>query len=208
MSQPWSYPLALPSKPFAKKSKITALAASSVSRSPFTFEEQAFLYQGAAWAIEMQWPPMTRAQAEYFIAVFIKLQGRYGTFLAYDYDGANPRGAGVPGAGVIDGAGQTGYVLNTRGWAASTSGILLTGDYIQIGTGAQARLYKVTDDANSDGSGKASFNIWPPLRAATFDGNTVHIQKCLTQFRLDAAFEWDADEVSTYGVSITATEAL
>lgn len=207
--QPWTYPLAFPTSPLARKSKITALVAASTTRSPFTYDEQAFLYDGAAWAIELQWPPMRRAQAEYFIAVGIKLQGRFGTFLAYDHDGANPRGTAV-GTPLVNGNGQTGYQLATKGWTPGQAGVLLTGDYVQLGAGATARVYKVTDDAAADGSGHATLNIWPPLRRATLpvDNDALTIRNASSQFRLDTDFSWDADEVSTYGVSITGTEAL
>lgn len=207
--QPWSYPLAFPTVPLARKSKVTALVAASTTKSPFTFEENSFLYDGAAWAIELNWPPMRRAQAAYFVAVGIKLQGRFGTFLAYDHDGRNPRGVAT-GTPLVMGAGQTGYQIVTDGWTVNKTGILLANDYIQLGAGSTARLYMVTDDANSNSLGQATFNIWPPLRPTTLpnDNDPLTITNASTQFKLDTNFSWDADEVSTYGISITATESL
>lgn len=87
------------------------------------------------------------------------------------------------GAPVIDGANQTGSILNTRGWTAAIGLRLKEGDVLTIGTYAggtavsQVNLqsresigvlqqFVVTADVYSDGNGKAQIPIYPPLTPA------------------------------------------
>lgn len=202
-----TYPIVLPSAPLPARSKVRMLTATALTESPFDFTAQAFLHQGARWAIDLQYPPMRRAKAELFITAFAKLQGRYGTFLAGDYDGRAPRGIAT-GTPLVNGGSQTGNNLITDGWTINKTGIVKAGDYIQLGSGSTARLYKVLDDANSDGSGNATFLIWPNLRVSPANNDPLTLVNTVTQFRLDTPFEWDADQVSNYGFSISASEAL
>ena len=73
--------------------------------------------------------------------------------------------AGVPYA-IIGAHAVNVNSLITDGWTPSQTGILLTGDYIQLGTGLASRLHKVLADVNSDGGGNATFDIWPSTSAA------------------------------------------
>lgn len=204
-----SYPIALPSAPNFRTSKFGPDAAVAVSESPFTFEQQVYVHPGQRWKANLTLPSMKRVTADYWCAAITSLNGRQGTFLLGDPDAKLPRGAatGVP---VVNGANQSGNTLATRGWTVNTTGILLTGDYFQLGLGGTARLYKVLSDVSSDGSGLATFSIWPNIRTATLpgDGDSLFTTGAKTQFRMDSGFMWDADQVSTYGINFSCTESL
>lgn len=201
------YPISLPTVPAPRRSHITPLNASSATRSPFDFSKQSFNWQGAAWRINIEYPPMRRPLASALIAQLMKLKSGYGTFLFGDRDAVRPRGIAT-GTPLVKGASQVGDVLLTDGWTHSVSGIMLQGDYIQIGDGATARLFMVLDDAASDGSGNASLTVWPPMQGSRSFGDNAIITtvNAQTNFALDTDFGWDADEVSTYGLSLSATE--
>jgi hypothetical protein len=64
------------------------------------------------------------------------------------------------GAPIVNGAGQTGYVLTTSGWPA-TATVLKAGDVFTIA--GLSLVYDVTADVTSDGSGNASIPLNPPL---------------------------------------------
>jgi len=98
-----------------------------------------------------------------------------GTFMLGDPSATLPLGSAkdTPGTPVVDGAAQTGEALNVTGLPTSVTGYLLEGDYIQLGTGITARLKKVLDDVDSDGSGDATMNLWPPIRTAPVNSSTV-----------------------------------
>lgn len=55
-----------------------------------------------------------------------------------------------------------GSTLASKGWTASTSGILLRGSWL----GVNGELKRLVADADSDASGFADLVLWPPLRSA------------------------------------------
>ena len=202
-----TYPLAIPSSPYAQKSSFRMNEVVAVSESPFSLSQQAQDFTGQRWEADIQMPPMRRQKAELWLAFFSKLKGRYGTFLMGDFDGQRAMGTAL-GTPLVNGAGQTGGSLATKGWTANKTGLLLPGDYIMTGSGSTSRLYKCQDQVDSDGSGHATINIWPNLRYSPADSASIYTSGCVTQFRLVSNLQWSADEVSTYGISFSATEAL
>lgn len=203
-----TYPLTPPSTPGIRTSGFKMANAVAISESPFTFEQQAYAHQGERFGpITITMPPMKRDKAGPWIAFFAKLQGRKGTFLMGDPDGKTPQGVAT-GTPLVNGGSQTGNSLVTDGWTHSVTGILKANDYIQLGSGSTARMYMVLDDVNSDGSGNATLTIWPSLRSTPLDNAAIVVSNCVTQFRLDGDFGWDADLNSVYTWSFSASEAL
>lgn len=199
-----SYPINLPSSPAPAAIRIFPRSVVAVSVSPFTAQQQAFQHQGQVWQAEITLPNMTRAQAEPWIAAFLQLNGRYGTFRLGDSAGRAPRGIAT-GTPLVKGASQTGQTLITDGWTPSQTGILKAGDYIQIGD----RLYKVLSDTNSDGSGNATFDIWPRLRESPADNAAIITNNCTGLFRLTSnEMPWDIGLGLRYSVSFSAVEAI
>lgn len=85
------------------------------------------------------------------------------------------------GAGVVNGANQSGSNLVTNGWTASITGLLKQGDVITIGAGATScyavnpksrvttgslACFVVTADVNSDGSGNATIPVYPAITSS------------------------------------------
>lgn len=203
-----SYPLSLPTTSGIMRVRLVANDVVGVSQSPFTAVQQVYRYSGQFWEADITLPPMKRADAEYWISFLLKLNGPYGTFLMGDPNGATARGVAT-GTPLVNGAGQTGNELVTDGWTTSTTGILKAGDYIQLGTGATSRLYKVLDDVNSDGSGNATLTVWPDLRSAPADNAAITVSNTKTTFRLNSAqTSWDINEATIYGLTFGAREAL
>jgi hypothetical protein len=109
----------------------------------------------------------------------------------------------------VNGASQTGNELVTDGWTNSTTGILKAGDYIQLGSGSSAQLYKVLDDVNSNGSGQATLTIYPDLRSSPSDNAAITVSNAKGVFRLVGGQQaWDINEASIYGMTFAAREAL
>jgi hypothetical protein len=203
-----SYPLSLPTTSGIMRVRLVANDVVGVSQSPFTAVQQVYRYTGQFWEADITLPPMKRADAEYWISFLLKLNGPFGTFLMGDPNGATPRGIAT-GTPLVNGAGQTGNELITDGWTTSQTGILKAGDYIQLGTGATSRLYKVLDDVNSDGSGNATLTVWPDLRSAPADNAAITVSNTKTTFRLNSAqTSWDINEATIYGLTFGAREAL
>lgn len=203
-----SYPISLPSSPAFRTCRITPRHVAGMSESPFSLEQQVYDWNAGRWEAEMSWPPMTRAQAAPIIAALVSLKGRAGTFLLGDPDFTSPAGVAT-GTPLVNGAHTARATsLATKGWTAGVTGILKAGDRIQLGSGATARMHMVLSDANSDGSGNAVLDVWPPLRSDYSDGAAIVTSNVKSVFRLVAPATWESDEVPLFGISLSAVEAL
>jgi hypothetical protein len=179
--------------------------------SPFNLKQQIHKHAGQRWEADISLPPMKRAQAEVWISFFMKLYGSYGTFTMGDPNAATPRGTAASTAGtpVVNGASQTGDTLNIDGLPTSETGYLLAGDYIQLGTGTSAQLYKVLDDVDTNASGEAALTIWPDLRSSPSDGATVVVSSAVGLFRLGTnVTDWQINQAGFYSMTFGAIEAL
>ncbi|MCA3248593.1 MAG: hypothetical protein ING19_20855 [Azospirillum sp.] len=161
---PVSYPLTLP-PPGPASVEFGPRSVVAVVESPFTLTQETQEFPGQAWMARVVVGPVTgNAWLAPWRAFFTGLNGKQGTFLLGDPIGIAPRGVAT-GTPLIDGTQAAGSkTLATKGWTASVSNILRAGDYLQIGSGATTRLYMLTTDANSDGTGRATLDIWPSLR--------------------------------------------
>ena len=84
------------------------------------------------------------------------------------------------------------------------TGTLLAGDYIQLGTGANARLHKVLQDQDGNGT----LEIWPALRADQ-SAVSADLTSAAGLFRLSSNEQsWSVNEASIYGITFGAMEAL
>lgn len=170
-----SYPLSLPDTGRVR-TRVEMVEAVAVTASPFTFKTETQLYDGQLWRAEIEIPRLNAAQAGAWRGFLAQLRGRHGSFLLGDTLGKAPRGtaAGSPGTPVVDGAtAAMAMVLPVRGAPANQTGWLLAGDFLQLGSGATSRLYMVTADADTDGSGETSLDIWPGLRVGVSDAASI-----------------------------------
>jgi hypothetical protein len=203
-----SYPLSMPTNTRIRSIELRAVNAVAYSRSPFTFAGQAFAYAGQMWQADVTLPPMKRADAEQWVAWLVSLRGSLGTFLLGDPLGCVARGVAT-GTPLIKGGSQTGGTINIDGATSGVTGWLKAGDYVQIGSGGTARLHKVLQDANSDGSGNVTLELWPHVRTAPADNAAVTASSAKGLFRLASNEQaWSINEASIYGITFSAMEAV
>lgn len=203
-----SYPLSLPTTPYPARVTVRARSVVGVSESPFSYSQQVQRHTGERWEADVQLPPMRQAVAETWVAWLLSLGGRYGTFNMGDPAHLTYRGAGG-GTPLVNGASQTGGTLAVDGCPTTTTGWLLPGDVIQLGSGSTARLHKVLTRADTNGSGEVTLDIWPRLRSSPANNAAVTITGCLGLWRL-ASNEagWDIGAAKVYGISFAAIESL
>lgn len=208
---PITYPLTLPVTTIVSSAVLRMRSVVAVTRSAFTGQEQVQTHQGRLWEMLFIYPPMVRADAEQLIAFLAKLNGREGTFLAGDPNGATPRGTASsdPGTPLVVGSSQSGSDLDIDGAPAGASGYLLAGDYISLGIGATTHLHKILDDVNVDSGGTATLTIWPTIREDPVDGATVTVSNTLGHFRLtENVSEFSINVAQHYGIEFEAVEAI
>ena len=207
-----TYPLTLPTTTGIASISLVARNVVGLSQSPFTLKTQVQKHAGQRWEATINLPPLSRDEAEEWIAFLMKLNGVFGTFTMGDPNGATPRGAIKDYSSdtmQVNGASQSGNSLDIDQATASVTGYLKAGDYIQIGTAAGAELYKVLNDADSNASGEVTVDIWPNLRTTPTDNERVYAANTVGLFRLsDNSVTFSIDQATIYGLTFGAVEAL
>lgn len=125
------------------------------------------------WAFELVWPTLRRSEIATLVAFLEQQRDEYSTFTFVLPRISSARGAlgGTPlvnhGGGYAIGA--TSIALD--GASNNVSGWVLAGDFVKFA--GHAKVYRVTADANSNGSGQVTAAIWPPLHAAVADNEAA-----------------------------------
>jgi len=162
-------------------------SATSISTSPFTYDQQTFQHQGVRWEAEVTLPPLTRADAKQVEAFFASLRGQGQTFTM-----GNPL-HNVTAVGTI-----TSGSRNTTSVTGSVAGAV-AGDYFEL----NGALYIITEIAES------TFDIMPPLRTAITSATSMDFTLPQGNWRLASnEIEWNINQASLYGFTFACVEAI
>ncbi len=197
--------LTMPSKPGFRASRFGLIANTQTFRSPLDGTVQTLELTGARWRASYGLPPMNRAQAAAWTAFLTGLMGSAGRFFGFDPDARTPLGSGL-GTPQVRGPGQTGKSLIVDGWTELETGLLLPGDYVEVG----GELKMVTTQVDSDSGGEAAVAFTPPLRASPVDNAALTLTNPRVTMMLsdDEQAVWDADRASVYGISFDGVEVF
>lgn len=194
----------MPAGPAPKAIEFTAQDIVAVSLSPFTGQAQVQDWQAAWLEASVTLPPMCNRTAQAWVAFFLQVRGQACTFQLGDPVATQPQGSAA-GTPLVSGNGQTGYSLMTKGWTPGAQGVLLAGDWIQVGY----RLYRTLDTVNADNNGLATLPIWPRLRESPADGQPLVLTQTKGLWRLSAnGRKWSINEGHVYGFQFDIREAL
>ena len=200
-----TFPRSLPNTTDIESVSLRMRSQVAITQSPFSGVQQVVKHQGQWWEMGVVLSLSNRATAEEWLAWIASLNGQQNTFVMGDPLGATPRGTAL-GTPLVNGASQTGNSLITNGWTAGAT--MLTGDYIQLGSGSSAHLHKVLEDETADGSGNMTLDIWPDLRTSPGNTDAVVTADTVGLFRLlGNVHEWLVRE-TLYSIQFSAIEAL
>jgi hypothetical protein len=206
-----TYPISFPDLGIAEIT-LRGRSATAVAQSPFTLSRQVQVFTGQRWEADVAFPIFNAVQAGAIETFLLALNGRQGTFLLGDPLRSTARGSvasGTVGTPLVDGAGQVGATLQTKGWSANRINVLLAGDFIQLGSSTAPRLHKVLHDVSSDADGKADLILWPALRESPADNDLIVTQNCKGLFALDeSVVSWAIDRNNFYTAGLTAIEVI
>ena len=206
---PLTYPLTLPTSGITSISWTNATS-SLISKSPFSFQGQAQSYGGAIRHASITVENLNRNQSEDWLGWLDSLHGTIGTFLFGDPVAALPMGSGaISNNPRFAGGGQTGDVINLRGTANAATNWLVRGDWIQVGSGLQARLHKVTQNVTTTGTNTAVVNIWPALRYSPANDAPITIRNTVGLFRRSTGtYRYSETNDCRYGLSFDIEEVI
>lgn len=178
----------------------------AVVSSPYTSQTQAQAWIGAdMWSGTVTLPPLSQAQADVWISALMECRGMLNAIQIGDPMKTTPRGnpLGAPTCPTtpVDTLGSPS--LHTTGWIAGKVGLLLPGDYLQVGY----RLHRVLDIVNSDSSGNAVISVWPSLREVPAASAPIILNNPMGLFRLATNKRtWSTDATRLTRISIPLME--
>jgi len=147
-----------PTSPAFNSLSIGSVQPSFISRS-ISGRRQARQTHGQYFKMTATFPPMTRAQFAPIHAFVLKQRGQYESFQVIPP--VVGVGLGSPaGTPLVNGADQTGRSVVTDGWSNSIV-IFKAGDYLKFAN--HDKVYTVSADVSSNGSGAATIAIEPAL---------------------------------------------
>ena len=207
---PITFPVTLPSEDDFIAVIDESWAAVATSKSNFSGSQQTQDFGGKLLIFNCRLKRGKEDDIEPWRAFFKQLNYGAGTFLMGDPARPTPRGNPV-GTPLVNGASQpvNGQTLVTDGWTPSAVNVLRAHDYIQIGTGAAARLYVNMTDVDADGSGNATLDIWPGLRESPADNTPIITSNAQGVFKLMGRPQVSRALAGIYGeISFRAQEAI
>jgi len=181
----------------------TLIAMASASTSPFTGGQQVQDWGGRYWSYDIDMARMQGRNAIIMDAFINGLGGLAGKFILRD-PSIRQTVAGTP---LVRGAAQTGSALITDGWPTSATAVR-AGEFFSLGVGAVMRLYQVSADASSDGSGIATIAFHPPLRSSPADDLALNVTTPGVVLKLTGPVPAQIDVAATYQFNLSAREAI
>lgn len=199
-----TYPLTMPTNPRYLSASVGIARKSAQTINPYNGRSQVQMWPASKLIANIQLPTMNKSEAGPWIAFFAKMHGKSGTFYLPVYDRYNPQGQ-PEGSPVVSSISADGLTVTSSGWAASKSGLLLPGDYIQLPSG---ELRIVVEIVSSNGSGQADIQIEPAARNKSTTGAIV-TANCRGIFELTEDFvSWEVSAALLYGFAFQAQEAV
>ena len=191
-----SYPINTPTTIGIESIELRTSNVVATSQSPFTYKQQVISHSGQRWEASVRIPSVRKDLAAAWKAFLVSLKGKEGTFLLGDPDYTSPRGT----ANSVTVSGSTG----DDSVSVTMTGTLLAGDYIQLGTGANAKLHTVLQDQDGDGT----LEIWPDLRD-DYSSVSAVLSNPKGVFRLaNNTNSWNINNPGFYSISFEAVEVI
>lgn len=129
-------------------------------------------FGGHKWMFSAQYDVLTKEEFRPIWAFLLSQRGEWDSFTVKPTEFATPLGAGG-GTPAVAGASQTGYSMDIDGCPLSTTGWLKAGDPFTLAN--QSKVYVLTSDADTDGTGAVTLEFIPELIDSPADGELLTI---------------------------------
>ena len=165
-------------------------------------ETQRLNRQGNRYGVAITLPPLESArEGRIWVSRLIrgKSEGARIDYPLLDFD------PGVPGAFLVDGAGQSGRVLHLRGGTPHYA--FKEGQPFSLEIAGQHFLYFLDQQAIADGAGSAAIQFSPMLRKQPPDGAALHLSKPMIEgYIMGDELSWQLAVDRTIGLSFEIHE--
>lgn len=131
---------------------------------------QTILRLGSRFAIDVTIPKMPAEPDGRIWSSRLSQAKIFGALMAFRQDGLT---IGAPGNPVVDGAGQTGFSVNLRGFSAGY--VVREGQAVPLVSNGRRYLYFAGAAAVAGSDGRATVAVWPMLRRSPADGDVCEV---------------------------------
>lgn len=157
------------------------------------------------WKLTGTYSNLTRDQFMPLYAFSISQDGMYGSFDLVPEDLSTPRGA-ASGTPVVNGASQSGKSLITSGWDPSIT-VLKEGDVFKLST--TNKVYMITSDCVSDGTGGCTLSFSPALTTSPADLEALVVANVPFKVQFDSNMvKYAAAKPLLYSFDVSFIEVL
>lgn len=181
-----SFPIDVPLEEFVA-AEVEEVSIVSTQSSPFTGALKVQNFAGDYWRLTLSYRDLNRTLAQPVLAFISSLRSQANTFKVRYPGYVDPLGAAatIPSTPLVDGALQEGLAqIKIKAAPTNTERWLAAGDIIQLGPVNRAHFHRVLCDIDTDGSGRATIDIWPRVRAGLLDNDPVIYERPVGVFRL------------------------
>lgn len=161
-----------PTSPRPDNVRITSITPTMVSVA-HSLKRQVRTRGAHRWRIDLEYSELRRDEMAPLWAFLVAQRGQYETFTIVPAGHETPLGA-LGGTPLVNGAVAAGLrSVPIDGLDTSITGWLKAGDFLRFDN--HTKVYMLTADASSDGSGEATLTIEPALRSALADNEPVTV---------------------------------
>ena len=162
---------------------------------------------GQRWQLDVEFPPMTRAEFAPIYAFAVKQQGQFETF-TYTPPVISTTQGDASESPVVNGAVSVGASQATLdGFSSAQSGIIKAGDFFKFS--GHTKVYMATADVDFVGSGTTSINFAPNLLNAVANDETITIASVpfTVAFTQDIS-QFNTDATALFGFAMSLIEVF
>lgn len=195
----------LPRYPVAATIKWVLRQPSQVNRSEFGGGRRVnILAQASYWTAEVTYPPIMGEDAvRPWRAAFARLQGRANAFRLSPCEQLQRLSVGGNTGPALDGAGQVGTTIATKGWYPGSA--LLVGNFVTIAD----RLHQVVSQSIADADSRMSIEIMPHIANGLADGTRIEAARPYALMSMvDDEAGWTVNPGQRYELSFSCEEAF
>lgn len=174
-----------PTNPVPRRLDVSSVQPTFVSTA-HALNRQSRTRNAQAWSFRLQYPRTAWSDLAPLVAFLQAQRGRYDTFaFALPLMYANGAGGGTP---LAVGATSTGGSVDTNGWPNTTT-VLKAGDFIKWAN--HSKIYMVTADATTNGSGEVTVEHQPHLVDSVADNEALAIHTAASRLEWTVALDED-----------------
>lgn len=158
---------------------------------------------GQRWLFNLGWPSMSRAQFDALWAFLVAQRGQYETFSFVPPRISRSKGL-LGGTATVATAAIGSSAVTVSGASPNVTGWAKAGDYLKFSN--HDKVYVLTQDVSTNGSGAASVYFWPGLQVAAVGATLVLTDVAWRVARTEDQLATVMTEGGRYGLSVSLIE--